>query len=222
MNKAYFITATGTDIGKTVITCALAHALKKQGKNVSAIKPVISGWQDNDESMDTMQILQSLGQNIDDGSINSVSPWRLKAPLSPNIAAAKEGLAINFDEVVKFCKKSNKNAEILLIEGAGGVFVPLNEEKTIADLIKALNIPAIVVAGTYLGAINHTIATIKACKQDNIDIKAIILNESEESAGLDETLSTLKKFTDIPIRVVHRLANSNNLWKDVGGLMDVL
>lgn len=190
--KKYFITATGTGIGKTFITCNLIRQIKAQGKTVRAIKPIISGWEDSDT--DTHKIIAALaGGNIDD-----ISPWRLTAPLSPDIAAKKDGVTIDFAEVINFCEPP-ADADYLLIEGVGGVMVPINQNKTIADLIEALAIPAILVAGTYLGSISHTLTAIAALKQHNIKIQKLIINQSKDCAGADEIVKTISNFTDVPI-----------------------
>jgi dethiobiotin synthetase len=190
--KKYFITATGTGIGKTFITCDLIRQIKTHGKTARALKPIISGWEDSDT--DTHKIIAAQGG----GDIENISPWRFSAPLSPDIAAKAEGKLIDFDAVVNFCKPE-ENADYLLIEGVGGVMVPLTENKTIADLITALDIPAIVVAGTYLGSISHTLTALTTLAAHNINVAKLVVNQSQDCVGADAIIASLINFTDVPI-----------------------
>ena len=209
---AYFVTGTGTDIGKTFITTALCHQLKTHGKNVFAIKPVISGWnKDFKNPNDTLQILDSLSIPPTDEAIENVSPWRFKAPLAPNMAAEKEGKTIDFDAIVKFCKQSlddyaKGEDDYLFIEGAGGVMSPLSNEHTYLDLMKEVDIPCIVVSGSYLGSISHTLTAVETLKQHNIAIKHVIISESENNGpSLSDMSKTLSRFLDRPIVYLPRL-----------------
>ncbi len=220
INKSFFITATGTGIGKTFVTCALCHQLKKAGTDIFAIKPIISGWEDSDT--DTHKIITSLGLSASQQNIEKISPWRFKAPLSPNIAAEKEKRTIDFAELVGFCQKSQAENQALLIEGVGGLMVPINNDKTVLDLIKQLKIPAILVAGTYLGSINHTLLSINAMNQAGIKIQAIILSQSSECAGLDETYRTLRNFTDTKIITIPYLEESINIWDKVPDITNIM
>ncbi|MCE3233640.1 MAG: bioD [Rickettsiaceae bacterium] len=199
MTKSYFITATGTGIGKTYITCALINKLQHAGKTVRAIKPVISGWENS--NTDTHRILEALNVEATDESIAKTSPWRFDQPLSPDIATRLVGKSIDFEELVNFCHPAGKE-DYLLIEGVGGVMVPLNSKKTIADLIKKLQIPVILVAGSYLGSISHTLTAITTLKSYDIIINRIIISQSKDCAGKNEMIETLQNFTNIPIILV--------------------
>ncbi len=200
----YFITATGTDIGKTYVTCSLIKQLVAVNRPVLGLKPIISGWEDYNEEMDTNRILKAMSRPFFPDDIETISPWRFSAPLSPDMAAAKEGEQINFADVVKFCNQAKELSENLIIEGAGGVMVPINHEKTFLDLMQEINIPVILVMGSYLGTISHTLTSINALKSRNIDIHKIILNESVEGISLEDTKSTLSNFTEIEIEFLER------------------
>jgi len=196
MSKSFFITGTGTDIGKTVFTCSLSNQLIKKGKSVNSLKPVISGW-DNSENMDTMHILHSLGLAATDDNINIISPWRYAAPLSPDMAAARENREIVFDEVIEFCRKNVDKSDYNFIEGAGGAMVPLDGRHTYRDLIRELNIPVILVCGSYLGSISHTLTAIEALRDS--DIHAIVINQTQNGVDIDNVKNTLGNFTDAKI-----------------------
>ena len=199
----FFITATGTDIGKTFILENICRQLLKNGKKVTAIKPIISGFQDDDPSSDSAKILTILGLDLNQKNLDSISPYRFKAPLSPNIAANLENKNIDFEELVKFCQnkidQAKQNNSYLFIEGAGGVMTPINNDKTFADLISELKIPTILVVGNYLGTISHTLTSIKAMQAHNIKVSQIILNCHDKQIGVDDHLKTIKQFTNINI-----------------------
>jgi dethiobiotin synthetase len=202
MSKAFFITGTGTEIGKTFVTCEFIRQLKQSGKDVMAIKPVISGWEDNSPHNDTMQILNALG--LPDLSIDKISPWRFEAPLAPSMAARIAGKEIDYTALVQFCKNSVKSHEYLLCEGAGGVIVPITSKKTTLDLICDTGFAAILIAGTYLGAISHALTAIKSLENSGVEIHKIIVNESVGGVAIEETIAELRNFTNNTINHLRR------------------
>ncbi len=203
MNKIFFVTATGTDIGKTFIVEKLCQELIKKGKKCNAIKPIISGFDIDDLNNDSAKLLKILGKKNNLENINEISPWRFKKPLSPNIAANLEKKPINFSMLIKFCQKqiklAKKNDEFLFIEGAGGIMTPISNNKTFLDLIEKLKIPVILVIGDYLGTISHSLTAIKVIEAKNIEIDHIIFNEKTKSTINQKIIKTLKGFTKINI-----------------------
>lgn len=215
---AYFITATGTGIGKTLMTCAFAYQAHNQGKQVRALKPVISGFdQQNPQESDTGQILQSLGRAITLENIEQISPWRFAAPLSPDMAARQEGRNIQFADIVKFCQQAAAlDPDLLLIEGVGGVMTPLTNTRTVLDLIVALQIPVILVTGSYVGTLSHTLTAVHALTSNHISIHRLIISESEDGPPLEETKSSLKNFIkNMTIQTLPRLEAGTEPWKRV-------
>ncbi|MGC2051207.1 MAG: dethiobiotin synthase, partial [Methylovirgula sp.] len=153
---AVFITATGTEIGKTFVAAGLIEVLRRRGRNVAALKPVVSGFnpQASGES-DPAVLLRALGRLPSDAAIAEIAPWRFYAPLSPDMAAAREARPIDFAALAAFCHAGIEAAEdVLLIEGIGGLMVPLGAQTTVLDLIDTLRIPMILVAGTYIGTLS--------------------------------------------------------------------
>ena len=157
--SALFVTGAGTEIGKTFIVTGLVRRLRRDGRAVHAIKPVVSGFRDIGEG-DTAEILGALGLDPGPRNIAAISPWRFAAPLSPDMAAAREGRAIDFDALVRFSREAQyetgneaggEEGRDLLIEGIGGVMVPLTATETVLDWITALGFPTLLVAGSYLG-----------------------------------------------------------------------
>ena len=200
--KEYFITSVGTDIGKTYVLCDLIEKLIVKKKNVTALKPIISGFDlesDNIKESDTFKILNSLELPSTAGNIEKISPWRFNLPLSPDMASKKEGRKIPFNEVVDFCNNEKGKSEYLFVEGVGGVMVPINEKYLICDLIKELNIPSILITGSYLGSISHTLSAIEALKQKDATLELIIINDYNCNVATEDTIKTLKNFTNTPI-----------------------
>jgi len=199
-NKQYFVTAIGTDIGKTHFVTNLYQTLLNNSQKANIIKPVISGF--DSYNNDTLEILDILKLENNSENIDKISPFRLKFPLSPDIAAKREEKEFNFNEIKDFClkniKKSKESDEFLLIEGAGGVMSPITSNKNFLDLMQELQIPVLLVISNYLGSISHTLTAIKSLEQYNINLEYIIFNfrEDSNSGSALEMLESLNNFTD--------------------------
>jgi len=196
---AVFITSTGTDIGKTFVTAGLIRLLKRKGKQVDALKPLISGFDPSQPAgSDSGVLLQALGLPLSDEELEDISPWRYKAPLSPDMAARHEGESIDFDQLVSFCDtaiEENEESEALLIEGVGGVMVPLDHKHTVLDWITDLDLPTVLIAGSYLGSISHTLTAAGMLDREDCDLTTIVVSESAGShVPLYETVATLSRF----------------------------
>jgi dethiobiotin synthetase len=196
--SAVFVTATGTDVGKTYVTAGLIRALRGAGRPVRALKPVVSGFDAATAAVsDPAMLLAALGQVAEMEAIAAVSPWRFRAPLSPDMAARREGGMVAFDELVGFCRTAMAEEDgVLLIEGVGGVMVPLDDRHTVLDWMGALGVPVLLVCGSYLGTISHTLTALDVLARRGLDPAAVVVNESAGSTvGLAETIETLGRFT---------------------------
>lgn len=160
MKKQYFITGIGTGIGKTITSAVLTEKLK-----ADYWKPIQSGDLDQSDSLAV--------KNLITNPFTQIHPeiYRLNYPLSPHLSAKMDGITIQLDQ---FHLPETENS--LIVEGAGGLMVPLNDQALILDLIKHLQMEVIVVSQNYLGSINHTLLTINTLKQYDITIKGIIFN----------------------------------------------
>jgi len=172
--SGFFITATNTDAGKTFVTAALLKAFLDLKRDCVAIKPIQSGFNDPN-SIDT-KIYKSVNPK------NDFAPkYLLKKPTSPHYAALCDGVEIDFGEVLNYCGEFLENHEISLIEGAGGIYVPITPNLTMLDLIKALNLETILVCKNELGMLNHALLSIEALQNSGVKIAAIVLNLSDEN-----------------------------------------
>jgi dethiobiotin synthetase len=204
---AIFITGSGTDVGKTFVAAALIRRLKAQGLSVEALKPVVSGYNpDNPAGSDPAVLLEALALPMTEENLAKTSPWRFRAPLSPDMAAATEGRAIDMGAVAAFCARAVSAAkDALVIEGAGGVMSPVGAQQTQADLMSALDIPVIFVAGSYLGAISHALTGLDALKCRGLELRALVVNESPDSpVELKATCASLENFTNAPVLALRR------------------
>ncbi len=206
--SGYFVTATGTDIGKTFVTAGLIRRLRANGYLVSALKPVVSGFQmETAAASDPGQLLAALGEPITPETIARLSPWRFAAPLSPDMAAAREGREIPFDDMVGFCRRAVAEAQgPLLIEGVGGVMVPLDARHTVLDWMSDLGLPVIVVTGSYLGTISHTLTALAVLRQRGLALAALVINDTGQSpVPLADTAAAIRRFAgDVPIVTMAR------------------
>lgn len=196
--SAYFVTATGTDIGKTFVTAGLIRYLRGLGQPINALKPIVSGYDSSVvETSDPAVLLKALGRQVSADEVATIAPWRFRAPLSPDTAAAREGRSIDFDELIAFSRSAiDASTGMLFIEGVGGIMVPLDARRTVLDWMAALEIPLILVVGGYLGAISHTLTALDVLAQRKLKIAAIVVSESERgTVELDDTVASITRFS---------------------------
>jgi dethiobiotin synthetase len=216
--QPFFITGIDTDIGKTLVTTTLCWQLRQMGKQVTALKPIITGYDPNDQMSDSALILKSCGLSPTPQLMETISPWRYKAQLAPNMAAAHEGKPpVDVDAIVKYCREhAALQSDVLLVEGAGGLMAPINDHHTTLDVMRTLAWPVILVAGNYLGALSHTLTAVEVLRSRGLSMRALIVNQSDKSpVSLEDTTATLQRFipSDIPIVKMPRLTGKEDLWK---------
>lgn len=194
-----FVTSSGTDIGKTYVSAMLIRQLRAKGLPVQALKPVVSGIDEATfPDSDPAALLAALGEDVSFDNIGALSRWVFEPALSPDMAAARAGVTIDFDELVNHCKARASLHDPLVIEGVGGLLVPLNAEKTVLDWMKALNGPAfapLLVVGSYLGTISHTLTTLDVMRRNDLEPRAIVVSESlSNPVPLAETIEVMSRF----------------------------
>jgi dethiobiotin synthetase len=224
--SAIFITATGTEIGKTYVAAGLIQHWRAVGREVDALKPVVTGFDlAAAAASDPGVLLAALGRPISSTEIDRIAPWRYAAPLSPDMAARREDRALDFDALIAFSRQAAAAAQgVLLIEGIGGVMVPLDERHTVLDWIAALNIAVLVVTGSYLGSLSHTLTALDALRRRNLPIKALVVNETPgSSVSMTDALTSLQKHAaPVPIVALARLPAgdvAHSEFAEVAGLL---
>lgn len=180
MSKGFIIAGTDTDVGKTIITASFLKAFIKKGFKTAAIKPVQTGCFKDDKNILKAPDVEEYKKAVP--HINSPSPiYSFLMPSSPHIAGKLEKNTISTQKILEFCDLHLKNNEITLIEGAGGIFTPLNNETNYLDLIKQLDLPVILTANNCLGMINHTCLTIETLEMHGIKVCALIINNTKNN-----------------------------------------
>jgi dethiobiotin synthetase len=205
-----FIAGTGTDVGKTYVTASLIRGLRATGAAVDALKPVVSGFDpEAPAGSDPAVLLDALGRAWSPDSLAEIAPWRFRAPLSPPLAAAREGVRLSGDMVVARCiqRAAQRTAGAwLLIESAGGIMSPLDDRLTMLDLAVMLGAPVLLVAGSYLGTISHTLTAAAVIEAAGLELMGVVVSEGgAETPPLKETVAALEGRLPMPIRGLRRL-----------------
>lgn len=183
MSKGIFITATGTDIGKTYVSALIVKSMRKSGLNCGYYKPALSGAEIVGNKIipgDCNYVFKQAG--IEKNPNDYVS-YIFKPAISPHLAAIKENNPIKLEKIKNDFKRIQQEYDYLLVEGAGGIICPFNieDDLILPDIIKGLNLDVIIVASAGLGTINSTVLTTEYAKDKDINIKGIILNKYDEN-----------------------------------------
>ncbi len=207
-----FVTGAGTGVGKTFVICLLLRRLRAAGHWARALKPVVSGFDPADVvGSDSGLILSAMDEVADSAAVGAISPWRFSAPISPDMAALREGRAIDVGELVAFCRYAApaENEGTLIVEGIGGAMVPLSDDECVLDWMAGLSWPVLLVAGSYLGAMSHALTAAEAVRLRGLMLAGLVVSESAESpVPLEETAATLRRFLDpVPVIALPRLAH---------------
>ena len=176
VGKGLFVTATGTGIGKTMVTGAIAHQLASTGYRAGVFKPIATGCQSRREGLVSPDA-EFLAHCADsEFSLEQINPIRYQQPLAPSVAAELSQKEIDWPALRLAYKNVAQNSDFMLVEGIGGVLVPLTNGYLVADLIADMDLPVLIVARNQLGAINHVLLTIEACRARNLKIAGLIFN----------------------------------------------
>jgi len=182
--SALFVTGTDTGVGKTLVTAGIAAALRARGAAVGVAKPTETGCRREAgglyaEDAATLAAAVEAREPLDE-----ICPWRFADPLAPALAAERSGAAIDVDALVETLRRRGRTYDLLLIEGAGGLLVPLRERTTYADVAAALGAPVLVVVGSRLGAINATLLTLEVLAARGIAVAGYVVNRIAPSPDL--------------------------------------
>lgn len=201
--SALFVTGTGTDVGKTFVSAGLLRHVK----GLRAFKPAVSGFDINaPQGSDPAILLEAMGEAVTQENLQRVSPLQFRAALAPTMAARLEKQLITLDQLTELCRAEMAKHERLLIEGAGGLMSPIAEGTTCLDLMRVLELSCLLICGTYLGTISHTLTALETLRAYGLAVKAVAVNESAGSAvGLQDTARELAQFfPDLPIVLLRR------------------
>ncbi len=185
--RGVFVTGTDTGVGKTLVASALARHLRGRGLDVGVMKPVETGVVDPGQPGPDASLLQWAAKSGD--APEWIAPYRLKAPLAPALAAKMEGVVIDLARVVGMVHTLCDRHDFTIVEGAGGLMVPLAGGILVADLVLQLGLPLLVVCRPGLGTINHTLLTVHAARTMGIPLAGFIINGMPHSPDEAETLA---------------------------------
>ncbi|HET8814810.1 MAG TPA: dethiobiotin synthase [Solirubrobacterales bacterium] len=199
----FFVTGTGTEIGKTVVAAVIAKTLAADGQRVAVFKPAVTGLEDEDES-DHALLRRASGS---DQSDEEIAPYRYRPPASPHLAAAKAGEEIDPRRLRETAAAAAERADVLVCEGVGGLLVPLSPGYLVRDLAADLGFPLVVVASPGLGTINHTLLTVEAARAAGLEVASVVLtpwpsDPSEIELSNRETIASLG---DVEVRVLPQI-----------------
>ncbi len=200
--SAFFVTATGTDIGKTYVSAALLRFWRALGRDVFACKPVMSGFGEHELAQsDAGQLLRAMGREATPEAVSEICLHRFEPALAPNHAMRLDGVEQDFDAISRFAQNclSASADTITLVEGAGGVMSPITDDALNLGLICALNIPVVLVSAGYLGAVSHTLSAIKVLRQADVKIAALAVSQpAPEAENPDHLIAEIARFEQVP------------------------
>lgn len=216
--SSFLITGTDTGIGKTLIGCGIASALTGMGKKVGVLKPVETGCEvldDGDLYPSDAMLLSTYASSSD--PLYQICPFRYELPLAPYAAAKLEENPIHPEKLKAHFENHTRAYELMIVEGAGGLLVPITETYTFADLAMDLRIPILVVVGSRLGALNHTLLTFNYLRERSIPILGYVLNHptSTSNLSIQTNPQSLSELTDVPcLGILPFLDLTGDLEKD--------
>lgn len=199
LKTGYFVTGTDTEVGKTLVSGALILKLRELGRSAIGFKPVVAGTYQGqngeyiNEDIETLQVASNLPQT------QSICPFVLDTPAAPHIVAKAHGIELNVNKLLEsFTSIQNEN-DFVVVEGAGGLIVPLNDHESLADFAQKIDLPIILVVGMKLGCLNHALLTIEAIKTRKMKIAGWVANAlAQEMSLLNENIQSLQDRIDAP------------------------
>jgi dethiobiotin synthetase len=186
--RVLFVTGAHTEIGKTHVACGLLRAARDEGRSVDALKPVVSGFDEADwRDSDPGRLLSAMQRPLTLETLDAVSPWRFAAPLAPPMAAALEHRPLPLGPITDFCRRriAAATADLLVVEGVGGLMSPLADGATSLDLFEALACWSVLVGGGYLGAVSHTLTALEVMRARGAPPSAVIVSQSGDPGAPD-------------------------------------
>ncbi|MCK5851207.1 MAG: dethiobiotin synthase [Kiritimatiellae bacterium] len=205
MTKGIFITGTDTDIGKTVVTATVLMILREAGIDAVPMKPIQTGCEKNNGELTTPDLdfsLATSGLDITRAEKKLMCPCRFESACSPHLAARRADQAISLDDICHSFNQLTNQHESVIVEGAGGIMVPICSELTMLDLMAIMAIPVILVARPELGTINHTLLSLRELERAHLIVKGVIFNETSPTDWgyiEEDNRNTIEKLSGIPV-----------------------
>ena len=197
--KAFFITGTDTNVGKTIVAAGLLVAAKKMGLTTAALKPIAAGCEKTEQGLRNSDALLLQSVITQELYYEQINPIALEAAIAPHIAAQQERRTISVERLSGFCRGVLHSANVTIVEGAGGWRVPINPSETLADLAKNLQLPVILVVGIRLGCLNHALLTFEAIVRDGLQVAGWVANCIDaDMPVLQENIDSLRSRLPIP------------------------
>lgn len=194
---SYFVSGTDTGVGKTLISCAFLHGFAAQGRRAVGMKPIAAGCNAEGHSEDVLQLLAAGNVAVGYGSVN---PYCLQHAIAPHIAAQRAGVLIDLSIITKSYQKLAAQADVVIVEGAGGLLVPINAQQDSADLMLELGLPVILVVGMRLGCLNHALLTMEAIASRSLALAGWVANVIEvDMAAVEENVAALQQRIAAPL-----------------------
>lgn len=200
MPRGLFITGTDTEVGKTLVACALINACRRAGMRVVPMKPVAAGCYQTPEGWKNEDV-EALRAAADiDAPLDEINPYRFVEPIAPHIAASRTKVAIDLAVIRERFDMLSRRADAVIVEGAGGFLVPLNEREDFGDLARTLALPVVLTVGMRLGCINHALLTQEAILARGLPLVGWVANRIDPAMNaFDENLETLKRGLKAPL-----------------------
>lgn len=202
--NSYFIVGTDTGVGKTFIASRIVQQFANQGYKTVGMKPIASGCEKNAQGEWVNEDVTALtnASNVQ-APLDLINPYHFQPSIAPHIAASQAGAEMQIPHILQSFHALQKQADIVIVEGAGGFLVPINSQETLADLAVALKLPIILVVGMRLGCINHTLLTVEAIKNRGLHLAGWVANQIDpEMPVFDENLDSLKARIVEPLKGV--------------------
>lgn len=205
MTQAYFVVGTDTGVGKTLIASALIKHFVCLDLKTVGMKPVASGCDEVDGHFINDDVTALIQASNVAAPLDMVNPYRFIPAIAPHIAARQAGITIDIEVIFAAYQQLSASAEVVIVEGAGGFMVPLNQNETLADLAIKLDVPVILVVGMRLGCINHALLTVEAIQARGLQLAGWVANQIEpDMAMFEENLETLQQRIEAPCLSVVR------------------
>jgi dethiobiotin synthetase len=200
--RGVFVTATDTSVGKTIVASAIAATLAARKERVAVFKPAVTGVAELDAPLPDHELLLASARSPQSGA--DVAPYRFDPPLSPHLAAQLAGVRVQPERLLGAARRAGAQADVLIVEGVGGLMVPLNPTYLIRDFAADLGLPLLIVARPGLGTINHSLLSLEAARRGGLDVAGVVLTPwPEKPTELERSnLETIARLGRVPVHTL--------------------